>query len=115
MIVWAIGECCYPPPSDAQPSMRALVERITPAFYKDYGQFGLSRIYVYLTPPMNPKAEESVASSPIAPQVSSLRPAAAASSRLFPVEHLVPFILVTVLFFLWGIPNNLHDVLIRSF
>jgi FHS family L-fucose permease-like MFS transporter len=27
----------------------------------------------------------------------------------------VPFVLVTVLFFLWGIPNNLNDVLIRQF
>jgi len=34
---------------------------------------------------------------------------------LFPSGHLVPFILVTVLFFLWGIPNNLNDVLIRQF
>jgi FHS family L-fucose permease-like MFS transporter len=34
---------------------------------------------------------------------------------LFPAGHLVPFILVTALFFLWGIPNNLNDVLIRHF
>jgi FHS family L-fucose permease-like MFS transporter len=34
---------------------------------------------------------------------------------LFPAGQLVPFILVTVLFFLWGIPNNLNDVLIRHF
>src|SRR5271165_7016267 len=34
---------------------------------------------------------------------------------LFPTGQLVPFILVTVLFFLWGIPNNLNDVLIRQF
>ena len=34
---------------------------------------------------------------------------------LFPAGHLVPFILVTALFFLWGIPNNLNDVLIRQF
>lgn len=34
---------------------------------------------------------------------------------LFPVGHLVPFFLVTALFFLWGIPNNLNDVLIRQF
>ena len=39
----------------------------------------------------------------------------AESSTLFPSGHLVPFILVTVLFFLWGIPNNLNDVLIRQF
>src|SRR5882762_1969725 len=30
-------------------------------------------------------------------------------------QYLVPFVLVTGLFFLWGIPNNLNDVLIRQF
>lgn len=35
--------------------------------------------------------------------------------HLFPAGQLVPFILVTVLFFLWAIPNNLNDVLIRQF
>ncbi len=34
---------------------------------------------------------------------------------LFPAGQLVPFILVAFLFFLWGIPNNLNDVLIRHF
>lgn len=37
------------------------------------------------------------------------------SHGLFPTGQLVPFILVTALFFLWGIPNNLNDVLIRQF
>jgi FHS family L-fucose permease-like MFS transporter len=37
------------------------------------------------------------------------------SHSLFPREYVVPFVLVTVLFFLWGIPNNLNDVLIRQF
>lgn len=37
------------------------------------------------------------------------------SAPLFPAGHLVPFLLVTALFFLWGIPNNLNDVLIRQF
>jgi FHS family L-fucose permease-like MFS transporter len=37
------------------------------------------------------------------------------TAPLFPAGHLVPFVLVTVLFFLWGIPNNLNDVLIRQF
>ncbi len=41
--------------------------------------------------------------------------ASAARHSLFPVGQIVPFILVTVLFFLWGIPNNLNDVLIRHF
>ena len=34
---------------------------------------------------------------------------------LFPAGHLLPFFLVTALFFLWGVPNNLNDVLIRQF
>jgi FHS family L-fucose permease-like MFS transporter len=37
------------------------------------------------------------------------------SHRLVPASQIVPFILVTALFFLWGIPNNLNDVLIRHF
>jgi MFS transporter, FHS family, L-fucose permease len=37
------------------------------------------------------------------------------SAALFPSGQLLPFILVTALFFLWGIPNNLNDVLIRQF
>jgi MFS transporter, FHS family, L-fucose permease len=36
-------------------------------------------------------------------------------SRLFAREYMLPFVLVTALFFLWGIPNNLNDVLIRQF
>lgn len=41
-----------------------------------------------------------------------------ASSEKAPLvapENLAPSILVTVLFFLWGVPNNLNDVLIRQF
>ena len=34
---------------------------------------------------------------------------------LFPRHALLAFVLVTALFFLWGIPNNLNDVLIRQF
>jgi FHS family L-fucose permease-like MFS transporter len=34
---------------------------------------------------------------------------------LFPAGHLFVFISVTALFYLWGIPNNLNDVLIRQF
>ncbi len=37
------------------------------------------------------------------------------AAALFPSGHLVPFVLITFLFFLWGIPNNLTDVLIRQF
>jgi FHS family L-fucose permease-like MFS transporter len=42
-------------------------------------------------------------------------PGQAARHKLFARENLVPFLLVTALFFLWGIPNNLNDVLIRQF
>ena len=34
---------------------------------------------------------------------------------LIPAGRLVPFLVVTVLFFLWAIPNNLNDILIRQF
>lgn len=34
---------------------------------------------------------------------------------LVPRAAVVPFVLITVLFFLWAIPNNLNDVLIRQF
>jgi len=36
-------------------------------------------------------------------------------AQLIPAGRLVPFIVVTVLFFLWAIPNNLNDILIRQF
>ena len=38
-----------------------------------------------------------------------------AKSGIFPAGQMVLFILITVLFFLWAIPNNLNDVLIRQF
>ena len=34
---------------------------------------------------------------------------------LIPRDRLVPFFLVTALFFLWAIPNNFNDILIRQF
>lgn len=36
-------------------------------------------------------------------------------ARMIPAGMLWPFVLVTGLFFLWGMPNNLNDVLIRQF
>ena len=35
--------------------------------------------------------------------------------RLFSPGNTLPFVLVTALFFLWGIPNNLNDILIKQF
>jgi MFS transporter, FHS family, L-fucose permease len=40
---------------------------------------------------------------------------AASTHALFPTGQVVPFVLVTFLFFLWGIPNSMNDVLIRQF
>jgi MFS transporter, FHS family, L-fucose permease len=34
---------------------------------------------------------------------------------LFPLEHILPFVLVTALFFLWGMSNNLTDILVQQF
>src|SRR5467141_3476842 len=61
---------------------------------------------------MNRRAEESAT---IVVAGDAVPAPTRAGSHLFPAGHLVPFILVTVLFFLWGIPNNLNDVLIRHF
>jgi FHS family L-fucose permease-like MFS transporter len=38
-----------------------------------------------------------------------------ARTSLYPQGSFLPFALVTALFFLWGIPNNLNDILIRQF
>jgi len=62
---------------------------------------------------MNPDAREYVELP--AERRNAQHPESRAGSHLFPAGHLLPFILVTVLFFLWGIPNNLNDVLIRHF
>lgn len=36
-------------------------------------------------------------------------------ASLIPAGRVLPFLVVTVLFFLWAIPNNLNDILIRQF
>src|ERR1700730_9229575 len=51
-------------------------------------------------------------STPETPEVTASERARGA---LFPSGNFRPFFLVTGLFFLWGIPNNLNDVLIRHF
>ncbi|MBW4027450.1 MAG: L-fucose:H+ symporter permease [Acidobacteria bacterium] len=49
--------------------------------------------------------------------ISSLPSASRGRSdhSIFPAGSKTPFFLVTALFFLWGIPNNVNDVLIRQF
>jgi len=42
-------------------------------------------------------------------------PSQSQACALFPVEHILPFALVTALFFLWGMPNNLTDILVQQF
>jgi FHS family L-fucose permease-like MFS transporter len=37
------------------------------------------------------------------------------SVPIVPAGRLVPFVLVTALFYMWAIPNNLNDILIRQF
>lgn len=55
---------------------------------------------------MNPGVTAVDTRTPAAPETSP---------RLFPRGSALAFFLVTGLFFLWGIPNNLNDVLIRQF
>lgn len=49
------------------------------------------------------------------PAATDLPPQTSSERALFPRESMLAFFLVTGLFFLWGIPNNLNDVLIRQF
>ncbi len=44
---------------------------------------------------------------------SSAKPQA--TGKIFPTGEIGLFVLITALFFLWAIPNNLNDVLIRQF
>ena len=52
---------------------------------------------------------------PLQPGHTAVLGSSQKTHALLPAGQMVPFILVTVLFFLWGIPNNLNDVLIRHF
>lgn len=51
----------------------------------------------------------------LAPPLTSSKKDRGFSRPLVPKGMGLPFFLVTVLFFFWGIPNNLNDVLIRQF
>ena len=42
-------------------------------------------------------------------------PASESKQPIVPVGRMLPFVLITALFFLWAIPNNLNDILIRQF
>lgn len=50
-----------------------------------------------------------------APLRDATSPATPRSTSLFPKSGLLPFALVTALFFLWGMSNNLTDVLVQQF
>jgi FHS family L-fucose permease-like MFS transporter len=56
-----------------------------------------------------------VAHMPVHAQHNESEQAAPRRARMFPQGVTIPFFLVTALFFLWGVPNNLNDVLIRQF
>ncbi|WP_158820251.1 L-fucose:H+ symporter permease [Granulicella sp. S156] len=43
------------------------------------------------------------------------RPSNGKQPGLFPAGHMLPFMLVTVLFFIWGMSNNLTDILVQQF
>jgi FHS family L-fucose permease-like MFS transporter len=48
-------------------------------------------------------------------QSLSTKSSSHAAGRLFPAGQLLPFALVTVLFFIWGMSNNLTDILVQQF
>jgi MFS transporter, FHS family, L-fucose permease len=57
----------------------------------------------------------SAASTPIDDEHPLGQARASGSAVWLPIGVMRPFVLVCGLFFLWGIPNNLNDVLIRQF
>ncbi|MGB0054284.1 MAG: L-fucose:H+ symporter permease [Terracidiphilus sp.] len=57
----------------------------------------------------------SISTGPIEQENKPSMRGESAHPPLIPADRLAPFVLVTALFFLWGIPNNLNDILIRQF
>src|SRR3982074_1752093 len=51
----------------------------------------------------------------VSTSVGGSEKAEAGKDPVFPVGHMLPFVLVTVLFFLWGMSNNLTDILVQQF
>jgi MFS transporter, FHS family, L-fucose permease len=50
------------------------------------------------------------------PSLNEARPSTRSPGvSLFPTRHLLPFFLVTALFFIWGMSNNLTDILVQQF
>ena len=56
----------------------------------------------------------SISAGSIGPEREPLRKEEI-EAPLIPAGRLLPFLVVTALFFLWAIPNNLNDILIRQF
>jgi FHS family L-fucose permease-like MFS transporter len=48
-------------------------------------------------------------------EVGSVKKAKSDGTPVFPVGQMTLFVLVTVLFFLWGMSNNLTDILVQQF
>jgi MFS transporter, FHS family, L-fucose permease len=57
----------------------------------------------------------SISTGPIGQEKQAAQDGSAHQAPLIPADRLLPFILVTALFFLWGVPNNFNDILIRQF
>jgi FHS family L-fucose permease-like MFS transporter len=55
----------------------------------------------------------SISVGPIGQNKSA--PQGGPEAPLIPAGRFLPFVLVTALFFLWGVPNNFNDILIRQF
>ena len=47
--------------------------------------------------------------------IPSERTTSSAPASIFPVGYLVPFVLTTLIFFVWGMSNNLTDILVQQF
>ena len=57
----------------------------------------------------------SISAGPVGQGNSSTKSKKNTEAQLIPKGRMLPFVLVTALFFLWGVPNNLNDILISQF
>ncbi len=57
----------------------------------------------------------SISAGPIKQHRAGSQGAEDIEAPLIPAGLLLPFLMVTALFFMWAIPNNLNDILIRQF
>ena len=64
---------------------------------------------------MNNGLQDTRAGMPISPSPGIATKKIVERQPVFPLGQMLPFALVTAIFFLWGMSNNLTDILVQQF